>query len=155
MAGSLRKSIQNALIRSRGEEFFITRTLTSSNITTTAKNFSTTPSGSGRIAIYDVIFKTDATGLAGGTNFVISTTNAKGQTNVAVETVANLGANKTTSIQNPKSQHSVTAQPTILEAGQTIQYNSTVGACTGAGTVDVWILCQRVDDNADLSVSNA
>ena len=155
MAGSLRQSIKQGIIRAPGSDFFISRTITSSNITVAAKDFSS--AATGRLYIYDVVFKTDATGLAGATNFQLTTTNAKGQTIVLAESVANLGANKTVSMQNPKSQTSLSASsaPTILEAGQKLQYNGTTGAGTGAGTIDIFVLFQRVDENAQIGVSAA
>lgn len=149
MAGSLRQSVKLAVTRASGSEFFVSKTLISSNNTVAAQNL--TSVASGRIYIYDIVLKTDSTGLAGGTNFVISTTNAKGTTTVLAETVTNLGANKTVSMQNPKTQASLNSNPTVLEAGAKLQFATTVAAGTGAGTIDIIIYCVRVDENAQLT----
>ena len=152
---SLRNSIKKAVLSGSGMPISIQRVITSSNITVAAKDFSA--AATGRIYIYDVIFKTDATGLGGATNFQITTTNARGQSIVLAEAVANLGANKTVTIQNPKAQTSLAggAVETVLEAGAKLQYNGTVAAGTGAGTIEVTIIGEIIDAGATLQVSNA
>lgn len=154
------KSIAKAVTRLSGQTFWKFYTITSSSITTTAQNFTAPNTASGgRLFIKRVIVKTDATGLAGGTNFVLLTTNAKGVANFFVETVANLGANITldsspgvtgADVTTSKPTPSVTALATILESGKKIQFKNTVGAGTGAGTIDIAIQFERLDDGADL-----
>lgn len=127
------------------QEFILKYTITSSNITTGAQDLSV-PANAGDIYIRDIVVKSDATGLAGGTNFTIKSNNAKGLANILVESVANLGANKTVNL----STASVTKQATVLEAGKKLQYLNTVGAGTGAGTVDIYVYCQRATVNATI-----
>ena len=150
----LKQDIKKALKGVVGTRFWISKTITSSGITTAAQDLSDVATG--RLAIINAVCKTDSTGLAGGTNFVLSTTNAKGTVNFAVETVANLGASITKSFDGPAAGdtttsdcgYTVTQSRTILESGKKIQYNTTGSAGTGAGTVDVFILLERVDENA-------
>lgn len=157
MAGTLRQSMANTLRRKEGERFWVKKTLTSSAITAAALDL--TSVATGRLAILNVICKTDATGLAGGTNFVIAATNAKGTLNIAVETVANMGANVTKSFGNPPAGdtstsdggYTVTQLVSVLEAGKKLQYNITSGPGTGAGTVDVFVQFERMDENAQIT----
>lgn len=157
MPAAIRHQIQRSLNFNSGSSFWRFYTVTSSTITTTAQNL--TVAATGRLFVKQIVVKTDGTGLAGGTNFQILSNNAKGVANIFVETVANLGANitkvlspgvtgadVTTSAPTP----TVTALPTILETGKRIQYKNTVGAGTGAGTIDIAILFERVDDGATI-----
>jgi hypothetical protein len=91
-----------------------------------------------------VILKTDSTGLAGGTNFVLSSNNAKGLANILVETVANLGANKTVDMFTA----SVTKIRTVLESGKQLQISNTVGAGTGAGTIDIYVTFRKTSGDS-------
>jgi len=158
MAGTLRQSVANTLRRKTGERFWVKKTITSSAITTAAQDLTTTAQN-GELAILNVILKTDATGLAGSTNFVISTTNAKGVVNLAVETVANLGANITKSYGNPPAGdtttsdagYTVTQMLTVLESGKKLQFAGTSTAGTGAGTIDVYVQFERISENAQVS----
>ena len=158
MGGTLRQNVANTLRRKTGERFWVKKTITSSAITTAAQDL-TTVATNGELAILNVILKTDATGLAGGTNFVISTTNAKGVVNLAVETVSNLGANITKSYGNSPAGdtttsdggYTVTQLITVLEAGKKLQFNNTAGAGTGAGTVDVYVQFERIAENAQIT----
>jgi len=135
---------------------WIKKTLTSSSITTAAQDLTSVAVGSQELFVRQIILKTDATGLAGGTNFVISSTNAKGTVNIAVETVANLGANvtKVLATVSPAGDtttsdagFTVTAAPTVLESGKKLQYNMTSSVGTGAGTVDVYVEFVKVLSN--------
>lgn len=142
--------IKLAIRRSSGERFWIKKTITSSTITTAAQALTT--AATGQLAVLNVIVKTDSTGLAGGTNFVISSTNVKGPVNMAVETVANLGANifKAIDSQGTGTQFSVTnGGPTILESGARLNFNNTVAVGTGAGTIDIFVQFERIDTNAE------
>jgi hypothetical protein len=131
-----------------GSEFWLVKTgVVSSTIVTGGVDL-TVPSIGGYIAIVDAIVKTDATGLAGGTNFQIQTNNAKGLAVFFAETVANLGASKTIDMTGA----SVTKIRTVLETGKKVQLSATVGNCTGAGTIDVHLRCIRLSAGADLSL---
>ena len=122
------------------------KTVVSSTITTGGVDL--TDNAFGELLITNVIVKSDATGLAGGTNFQVTTNNANGLTNILVETVANLGANKTVDM----SSASISKQPTILENGKKITLKSTVGACTGAGTIDIYLVMEKVDQGASVNL---
>lgn len=146
--------------RSVGTTFYRVKTITSSAVTTAAIDLTTTATG--RVHVKNVIVKTDSTGLAGGTNFEIKSNNAKGVVNIFVETVANLGATATKVLvggginadtTTSDATASVTALPTILEAGKKLTYNMTAGAGTGAGTADIIIEFVRVDENADVQMA--
>ncbi len=102
----------------------------SSDIVVAATSIATVTGGD--IEIEQMLFDTDATGLAGGTNLQILTDDT-GQANMMVETVANLGANKSIDLFTA----SVTKQRRVIRSGKHLQINSTVAACTGAG---VWTL---------------
>lgn len=150
--------IRRAIRSSSGQQFWIKKTLTSSGITTTAQNLTMTSTG--QVMILGVVLRTDATGLAGGTNFQLTTTGVKGlgtATPFAAETVANLGANKTrtTFSQTDDATNdlflSVSCIGEVLEAGKVIQFACTGSNCTGAGTIDVFIKCERIDEFALLS----
>lgn len=125
------------------KEFIIKKTITSSTIShTTASDLTTQAYGD--FQVVDVIIKTDSTGLAGGTNLVIASTNAKGLANILVEAVSNLGANKTVNIDTA----SVTKQKTVLENGAKIQISSTVADCSGAGTIDVYLVLEAIGSSS-------
>ena len=78
-----------------------------------------------------------------------------------VETVANLGANITKILALGGDQNvngtvaastcTVTSNPIILEPGKKLQFDGTVSAGTGAGTIDVWLLFERIDENAQIT----
>ena len=122
------------------------KTIISSNILTASALDISLVSVNGELAIMDVICKTDATGLAGGTNFQILSNNAKGLANIFVETVANLGANKTIDLTGA----SVTKIRSVLEVGKKLQVQNTVGNGTGAGTIDIYVRFMRLADYANV-----
>lgn len=125
----------------------IKKTLTSSAISTVVQALSS--SAFGDLYVENVIVKTDATGLAGGTDLAILSTNVKGLAVIFEETIANLGASKTVDITTA----SVTKQKTVLESGQILQYKNTATGAgmvggTGAGTADVFVVLRRVTPGA-------
>lgn len=128
------------------QEFILKYTITSSDITTAAKNL-TVPANAGDLLIKNVIVKSDSTGLAGGTNFQLLTNNAKGQANFFVTSVASLGANQTVDF----STATVTHEQTVLESGKVIQYSNTAAVGTGAGTIDIYLVLQRATVNATIN----
>lgn len=151
------QSLKQIIKRSGGEVFWRKFTVTSSSVSNT--KLAITQAATGDVAVVQMIVKTDGTGLAGGTNFVVGSTNAKGLSNIFVETVANLGANKTkvlspgttdTDETTSSSTPSVTGVMTVIEAGQNLWVNCTGSACTGAGTMDIYVKFERVFDNADI-----
>lgn len=126
-----------------GTMFFLKKTIVSSAITTAAQDLSLLAFG--EVQLSGIILKTDATGLAGGTNFAITTNNTKGLAAVATETFANLGANRT--VITPSVANNTT---TTIENGKKLQFASTVANGTGSGTIDVYFSCRRVTPGAYL-----
>lgn len=159
MAGNFKNTIKSAVVRSEGGVFWRKWTIVSSSILTTPTTLTPTVAG-GELAITQVIFQTDATGLAGGTNFELSVANAvaqKGIANFVVETVANLGANVTRSMLPyqagaNKYQFSVTGVPINLNRGSYLTYQNTVAVGTGAGTMDIYVRFERLNEGAQLAV---
>jgi hypothetical protein len=156
-----KQDLKNSIKRLGGSTFWIKATLTSSAIPLDSGTpLAITTAATGRLFIKNVILQTDATGLAGGTNFELATTNVKGKLKFAVETVANLGANVTKQLADTGGQNAngtvaagtftVQSIQTVLEEGQTITAANSVGAGTGAGTIDVYIQFERIDENATI-----
>jgi len=137
----LKADIKKQVVNASGSSFWIFKTITSSGITTAAQSISDVATG--RLYVKQIIVKTDATGLAGGTNFTILSNNAKGLVNIFVEAVSNLGANITKVLVGATAADTttsdavatVTAVPTVLEAGKKLQYLNTAAVGTGAGTI--------------------
>lgn len=134
-----------ALTQGVGEVFWIKKTLTSSAILTTATDL-TNQSRRGDLVITDVILKTDGTGLATGTNFVLSVTNSNGDLTLLSTAVSGLGANKTVDLANA----TVSGMQTVLEVGKKVTFECTGSACTGAGTVDVYLKLERLRQGASV-----
>src|SRR3990167_6962146 len=144
---NLQSRLAKKIAKAVGSSFWIKKTITSSGITTSAQDLTVASSG-GQLYVRQIIAKTDATGLAGGTNFVILSNNAKGVVNIFVETIANLGANITKLLRGVQPAGdtttsdggpTVTGLPTILEAGKKLQNKNTAAVGTGAGTMDVFV----------------
>ncbi len=124
----------------------IKKTITSSDITTSLQNMALCVGGD--VLIENVIVATDGTGLAGGTNFVLSQTSTKGSGTFFAETVANLGASSTVDLANA----SVTSVQQPLQDGKTITFNNTVAIGTGAGTIDIYITYRTLEEGARVDV---
>ena len=133
----------------KGTTFWIKKTVTSSAILTASAVDITGVSSGGDLEIEQIIVASAATGLAGGTNFELKSNNAKGLANILVETVANLGANKTVNLDTA----SITKARTILESGKKLQVQSTVADCTGAGTIDIHIKFRRMAATATIAAA--
>ena len=108
----LTSRIKNRVIKAVGGTFWVKKTITSSALLTTAQDLTTVATG--QLFIKEIVVKTDATGLAGATNFEILSNNAKGVVNIFVETVANLGAN----ITKVMSGGAIQAETTTSDAHQ-------------------------------------
>ncbi len=116
----------------------ITNTLISSHITTAAAQNIFTASGD--IDVTDIALTTSATGLAGGTNFVLSTDNTSGALTLCSNAVATLGAN----VSVKCSAAGVTSiKPFRLLSGKHILATCSVADCTGAGTITVTPIATR------------
>lgn len=130
-----------------GTEFWIKKTMTSSALLT-ASAVDITGVSDGRLAILDVILKTDqTTGLAGGTNFQLFSNNAVGGGNIMATAISGLGAGKTVDLANA----TVTKVKTILESGKKLQVQNSSSIGTGSGTVEIWVRLQRIDENATIA----
>lgn len=134
-----------SILGAKGTHFWLKKTVVSSTITFGAP-VDITGVSTGELVIDQVILKTDSTGLAGGTNFQILTNNTKGAAVFFANTVAGLGASVTVDTGG------VTNQKTVLTSGKKIQIQNTIADGTGAGTVDIYIKCIRVDDGATIAV---
>lgn len=130
-----------------GTVFWIKKTMVSSAILSGAPVDITGVSSGGELAVEDVVVKTDGTGLAGGTNFELKSNNARGQLNFFVETVANLGGSATVD----SAGASVLGEETVLETGKKFQVQATVGDCTGAGEIDIYIKLRRLSAGATVA----
>lgn len=149
--------------RKQGDVVIITKDITSSSITVAAQDLSTPASG--RFYIEDICCETDSTGLAGLTNFLVGTNNAKGLTGMTTglalfeTSQASLGVNKTVAIRNAGPDTSsdffptVTGTAGVLEAGKKLQFASTVAPGTGAGIVRVTVVLRRIDKFADVAAA--
>ena len=132
-----------------GSEFWLTKAGVVSSTVTQAGVDMTVASIGGAIAIKDVILKTNGTGLAGMTNFTIVTNNANGAVTFVSQAASGLGANVTLQLSAMGTTHS----ETILETGKKITLKATVADGTGAGTIDIHLLCQRLTAGADVSLA--
>ena len=130
-----------------GSTFIMKKTLTSSAVLAAGVDV-TAISTVGDILIEDFILQTDGTGLATGTNFTLETNNAKGLAVFASHAVASLGAQ---ALIDKKT--ATVGKGTVLETGKKIVAKCTALDCTGAGTIDVYLLCRRLADNATLAAA--
>lgn len=138
-----------SLYGASGQCFIVEKTLTSSAIVQAGVDVTAVASG-GDIYIEDIVFETDGTGLAAGTNFTIEKDAGSGVLTFFGETVANLGANKTEVL----STGSVTpSNGTVLESGQKLVAKCTVADCTGGGTITLYIKARRVAAGANLTAA--
>jgi hypothetical protein len=117
-----------------GQPYISKVTGLSSDVVLAAQNLLTAYNGD--IEIDNCILETDGTGFAGGTNVQLGTDDTIGLAVFMAETVANLGANKTVDINSA----SVTKQRTVIHSGKHLQISSTVGACTGAGVWNLYVV---------------
>lgn len=145
------RSILAAIIGNRtkaGTRFWVKKTLTSSACLASAAT-AITGTATGQLALLDVITKTDSTGLATGTNFQLLSDNAKGLPVFFSTAISGLGASKSIDLTNA----SVTKIKTVIESGKTVKQQNTVADSTGSGTIDVWMLFERIDDDATIAAA--
>ena len=150
--------LKNKVVKAAGSTFWRTFTVLSSDITTTQQALSSAATGA--LAIVACVFQTDATGLAGGTNFQIGVSGETyGPDLPLVETVANLGASVLRQAPHPATFADTTNDtgftvsamvPFVLQAGDSLQYSNSGAAGTGAGICLVAIKFERIDENADI-----
>ncbi len=131
-----------------GSYVVLQKIITSSSITTSPQDLTTVATG-GDMVIENIILETDGTGLAGGTNFQILKNGGEGLAIFMSETVGNLGANKTVD----SFSASIAKQRSTIKVGQKLQFDNTVGAGTGGGTIKVTIVLFRAIAGANITVS--
>lgn len=131
-----------------GSFIIVTKTLVSSAVVQAGVDATTVAVG-GALICRDVIMETDSTGLAAGTNCEVTTDNAEGLANPVVETVANLGGNKTVDLAGA----SVTSLHFTVEKGKKVIIKSTAADCTGSGTIRFTFVFQRKTDGADIAAA--
>ena len=132
------------------KEFIVKKTLTSSAVVQAGVDVTGLATG-GDILIEDVIFQSNATGLVTGTNFQLKKSGGNGLLTVFEETIANIGgANKSESLG---SGSVVAGDAFVLDSGRKLTANSTVADCTGAGTIDIYLVCRRVAAGATLAAA--
>lgn len=131
-----------------GSVFVVKKTLTSSAVVQAGVDV-TAVSTVGDIQIIDVLLQCDGTGLAAGTNFTLECNNTKGSAVFLSTAVSGLGAGAVMDLDSA----STTSKTVVLESGKKIVAKSTVADCTGAGTVDVYLICRRLADNATLTAA--
>jgi len=132
-----------------GTEFVVKKSFASSQIVTGGVDI-TGVSSDGDLLIKDIHINTDGTGLVAGTNFEIRHNNVVGNPLIFSETVLNLGASATESLATG-SVASVTGN--ILEVGKKLTAYSTGIDCTGAGTIVLDIVFQRVQPGATVAAA--
>lgn len=142
------RSLNGAL--AAGEPFWLVKKgILSSSILTTGVALTVASIG-GDIAIEDVIVKTGGVGLAGGTNFQITSNNTNGLLIFFSNAVSGLGSAATVNMATA----GVTANGrTVLEQGKVLSLSCTSTNCTGVGTIDVYIKCVRLTAGADVSLA--
>ena len=139
----------NGLLDAGAEFWYAKKGVVCSTITTAGVAVSAASIG-GELAIKNVITKTDpTTGLAGFTGYSLKTNNVNGSAIVA--TTTGVSAATTTSMVPLSSAGVTPAAATVLESGKQLLLAGTTTAGTGAGTVDVYVLLQRLTAGADLS----
>lgn len=131
-----------------GTTFWVQKSLTSSAIVKAGVDITGASSG-GDLEIEQIILRTDGTGLATATNLEIESDNALGLADVLVEAVANLGANKTVTLDTA----SITKVKTILTSTKKLIAKATVDDCTGAGVLHVSIKFRRLAAGATVAAA--
>lgn len=155
---NLSSRVKRDVTRAAGSTFWRTYLVTSSNITVAKKQLSSAATGD--LMVVACVFQTDATGLAGPTNFEIG---VNGETYgidlPLVEAVSNLGASALRQAPHAAGNADTTndnfmtvtaSVPFLLQAGDNLTYSGSVAAGTGAGVCIVAIKFERIRDNADI-----
>lgn len=130
-----------------GTMLVVTKTLTSSAVVQAGVDV-TGVSSNGVLYLEDWSIRTDATGLAAGTNFTLETNNANGAAVFCSHAVASLGANV---LIDKKT--ATTGKTTLLESGKKVIAKCTGADCTGSGTIAVDLLFVRGADNATIAAA--
>lgn len=131
-----------------GSSFIVKKDLISSNIVQTTVDI--TGAASGALYLEEILFETDGTGLAAGTNIEVQTDNGVGLATVCSETVANLGADKTVkgsagSVLAFAGLHLLTTKKLVMDV--------TVADCTGAGVLTTTLIFKRITAGATIAAA--
>jgi len=119
--------------------FIIEKTITSSTLTTSAVNIAQLV-GNG-VIVEDIVVRTDATGLAWGTNFTL----AADWITFFSTAISGLWASAVMDLANA----SVTGIKALIWAGSKyISVANTVAAWTGAWTITLQITCRKLDSTS-------
>ena len=155
---SFSSRVQKKVVKSAGSTFWRTFTVLSSDMTVAQQALSSAATGA--LAVVTCVLQTDATGLAGATNFEIGVSGETyGLDKPIVEAVSNLGASAHRSVpagsiaaDTTNDNHiTVTAAvPFVLQAGDSLQYSGSSSVGTGAGICLVAIKFERIDEAADI-----
>lgn len=131
----------------QGTTFIIKKALTASAVVTAGVDVTGT-SSVGEVLIEDFILQTDSTGLAAGTLFTLNSDNALGTATFCEDSVSTLGAGACVDkkIADKGLSH-------VLESGKKVIAKCTASNCTGAGVINVYLLCRRLADNATLAAA--
>src|SRR3990167_8866861 len=156
---SFSSRVQKKVVKSAGSTFWRTFTVLSSDMTVAQEALSSAATGA--LAVVTCVLQTDATGLAGATNFEIGVSGETyGLDKPIVEAVSNLGASAHRSVpagsiaaDTTNDNHiTVTAAvPFVLQAGDSLQYSGSSSVGTGAGICLVAIKFERIDEAASIS----
>ena len=108
----------------------------------------------GPILIKGGVVQTDGTGLAGMTNFTMVVNNSDGLLTFFSQAITGLGANKTLGFGSlvGTTAPATAGFPTVLESGKKVTLKATVADGTGAGVIDVYLLCQRLTAGANVAL---
>jgi len=131
----------------QGTTFIIKKALTSSAITTGGVDVTGT-SSVGEILIEDFVMQCDGTGLAAGTLFTMEVDNAAGSETFCEDSVSTMGS---TIVMDKKTADK--GRSVVMESGKKVTAKCTSSSCTGAGVVNVYLLCRRLADNATLAAA--
>lgn len=145
--------IQNAL---EGSYITVQSTVVSSGIPNNTQTAGAiTGAASGALLLREIHITTDSTGLAGPTNFEISTDNADGLTGagapIVLEAAAGVGASKCWSAASDATTEYL---PLNLESGKKLYIHGDDAAGTGAGEAIVTMVFQRVSAGSSITAAN-
>src|SRR3990167_8397239 len=155
---SFSSRVQKKVVKSAGSTFWRTFTVLSSDMTVAQQALSSAATGA--LAVVTCVLQTDATGLAGATNFEIGVSGETYGLNLPiVEAVSNLGISAhrsapTGSIAaDTTNDNGITvtaAVPFLLEAGDNLTFSGSGSAGTGAGICVVIVVCRRLAQGANI-----
>jgi hypothetical protein len=139
-----------SVLGASGVKFIIQKSLVSSAVVTGGVDVTGAATG-GDILIEDIVFETDGTGLATGTNFTLERSAGEGVLTFFGEAVSSLGAN--TSERLVTGSVVSTGGPLTLKSGSKIVAKSTGLSCDGAGVIKMTLICRRIAAGSTLAAA--